>query len=453
MGHEDARSSLSRRAFLKVGGAVAAGSALSGVSAADELDAPDAPEAKITRHRTLGRTGFEASDISLGGAANDSNVVRYAYDSGINYFDTAESYSNGDAERRIGDAMQHMDRKKIFITTKLEIKDEDTEETVLERFGKCQERMKTEYVDSLFMHSVEQATLLEHEGYHAAVKRLKADGRLRHAGVSCHGPRGQEGKDSMEKVLVTAVEDGRFDLMLLSYNFLNKAEAEKVLAAAKKNKVGTTAMKVAPANLEIEPFDPENPSEEYAGYLKSLEERGMSREDAVARIQRYLKREEEGLAKARPFIDKHGFTTNDELRTASIQWVLHNPDMHTVCVGMKDFDDIKKFVPLSGTSMDRATADFLRDYEVAMGSRYCRHGCVECGPACPHDLPVSTIMRYSYYFHAQGREKHAIERYAALGEHNASMCLLCDAPCTGACPHRVNVQAHLLKAHSLLRLA
>jgi predicted aldo/keto reductase-like oxidoreductase len=447
------QSNLSRRAFLKAGGAVAATTALPAVAQVDDLDAPDGPSVKIARHRVLGRTGFKVSDISIGGAANDANVVRFAYDAGINYFDTAETYGNGDSERYIGEAMQFMDRSKIFITTKLVMKDEDTEQTILERFGKCQERLKTDHVDALYMHSVENVALLDKPEFHAAVKKLKADGRLKHAGVSCHGPRGQEGKDSMEKVLVAAAEDGRFDLMLLSYNFLNDAEAKTVLAACTKHNVGTTAMKTAPASLEIDPFDPDNPSEEYAGYIKRMVEGGRTREEAVERIQRYVKRQQDSLAEARPFIDKHGLTSNAELRKLSIQWVLADPDMHTVCVGIRDFDDVNTFVPLSGTSLDRAGVELLRDYRLAYSRQYCRHGCVECVGACPYQLPVSTIMRYSYYFHAQGREKHAMQRYAALGDSNASLCLVCDAPCSGACPHGVSVQAHLLKAHSLLRMA
>ena len=43
--------------------------------------------------------------------------------------------------------------------------------------------------------------------------------------------------------------------------------------------------------------------------------------------------------------------------------------------------------------------------------QYCRHGCNSCMQACPHHLPVSTIMRYAYYFEHQGREKEAIIKY------------------------------------------
>ena len=147
-----------------------------------------------------------------GAGASDSNLVRYAYDLGINYFDTAESYGNGEHERVIGGAMEHMDRKKIFITTKLEIKEEDTEQTLMERYAKCLERLKTPYADALFMHAVSAVDTVKNEAFHAAVAKLKASERLKHGGISCHGPRGEEG-DSMEKVLLAAVEDGRFDLM------------------------------------------------------------------------------------------------------------------------------------------------------------------------------------------------------------------------------------------------
>ena len=49
--------------------------------------------ARINRYRTLGRTGFRVSDISMGcGSIAEPNVVRYAYDHGMNLFDTAETY-------------------------------------------------------------------------------------------------------------------------------------------------------------------------------------------------------------------------------------------------------------------------------------------------------------------------------------------------------------------------
>ena len=156
----DSGGSISRRAFLRVGGVLAAGSALPVLGVEPETGAPS--PAKISRFRTLGRTGFQVSDLAIGGLFNDASVVRYALDRGVNYVDTAESYGNGDSERKIGEALQQVDRKKVFVTTKLKLEDKDTEQSILDRFGKCRERLKTDSVDALFMHDVSDVKVLNH---------------------------------------------------------------------------------------------------------------------------------------------------------------------------------------------------------------------------------------------------------------------------------------------------
>ena len=456
------RGGFSRRAFLAAGGAFVAGSALPARAARSEDPPPDPKKAEapppsvpapaIRRLRKLGRTGFEASDVSLGGIPNDAAVVKYAIERGINYFDTAEGYGNGDAERKIGEAIQGIDRKKIFVTTKLLVADEETEQSILDRFAKCQERLRTPHADALFLHAVSNAALVKHEGFHSAVRKLRADGRLRFAGISSHGPRGREG-DSMEKVLCAAAEDGRFDLMLLVYNFLQKEEGEKVLAACKAKSVGTTAMKSSPAPLKVDPFDPENPTGDYADALKNMKERGLSQEEAIARIRRWVKETEDSIEKSRPFVQRHGIADEQQLRLVALKWVLANPDMHTVCMGLEDFDSVDRFVSASGTSLDRAEAGFLEDYRLSLGNMYCRHACTACSGACPHGVPVSTILRYASYFQHQGRERLAMRKYARLGGRDGSLCLTCAGSCRAACPHGFPIQAGLVRAHSLLSLA
>ncbi|MFH1278820.1 MAG: aldo/keto reductase [Candidatus Eisenbacteria bacterium] len=430
-----------------MGSALPAGA---GLARADEGGGAAKETPKTKRFRTLGRTGFEVGDISIGcGGVKEANVIRYAYDHGVNYFDTAEGYGNGGSETAIGEAMPHLDRKKIFITTKLPLNEDETEQTIRERFAKCLERLKTPYVDALFIHGVSRLDEVTSEAFHGAAAKLKADGKVRHLGISSHGPRGDEG-DSMEKVLVAAAEDGRFDLMLLSYNWLNKDEAERVLAACKAKNIGTTAMKTMPGYIELKPYDPDNPNEEYEEFIESQVEQGNTRESAIERIDRWVERESAKIADFRPYLDRYGIKTDDELRAKSVQWVLGNTDMHTVCVSMNDFDTIDEVVPLSGTELTRADSEFLRGWEYAYGGLYCRHGCTACLSNCPARVPVSTIMRYSYYFARQGREKHGMLKYARLGARNAAPCLGCAAPCGGACPHGVDIQSNLVRAHGLL---
>lgn len=438
-------SRLSRRSFLKVGGVALAGSAITGCS-------QQAKEGKIQAYRTLGRTGFKASDISMGTTRiQEPGVVRYAYDHGVNYFDTAERYVNGKSESIIGEALNEMDRKKVFITSKIHVGEEDTFETVLDRFTKCQERLATEYIDAFYMHGVTKLDMLNHEGFHKAMVQLKADGRLRFVGLSSHGPRNPDG-DSMEDVLVTAAEDGRFDLMLLVYSFMNQEAGEKILAACKKNNVGTTAMKVSPGVLKVDPFDPANPTESQSRLIERYKSRGMSEEQIIQRMERRVERQQETHDKTKPFLDSHGIQTEDQLKQASIQWVLNNPDMQTVCVSFSSFEQIDKIIPVSGTTLSAANAQFLKDYEYAYGDQYCRHGCQDCQTACPNGISASTIMRYAYYYEMQGRERFAMEEYAHLSD-NADACHGCSGTCQTACPHNVDVQSQLTQAHDRLTLA
>ena len=74
--------------------------------------------------RVLGRTGVKLTCIGMGGARfhlismqEGIDVVRRAYDLGINYFDMARSYADGHAEEVYGNAIPPF-RKNIFLTTK-----------------------------------------------------------------------------------------------------------------------------------------------------------------------------------------------------------------------------------------------------------------------------------------------------------------------------------------------
>jgi predicted aldo/keto reductase-like oxidoreductase len=452
---------ISRRNFVKVGGTVLAGGAALGGGAIPAAAGtrpslfPTLPrqDAQIQSYRTLGRTGWRVSDVGMGSVPlRESNVVRYAYDKGVNYFDTAEGYGRGAAERAIGEAMQHMDRSKIFIASKGRIGNDDTAEQIVDRVRASLERLQTDYVDAYGIHLASTVEALSHPGYHAAIDQLKAEGRVRFKSVSYHGPGGAN-QDSMADVLVAAAEDGRFDLMLLVYNFLNHEEGDRIIAACKANGVGTTAMKTAPGVLRWQPVDPDNLTEQQQQYIERMTRRGQSREQALERLEARSNRQKDLYDRTRPFVEQYGLLTEEQLRLGSIHWVLQNPDMHTACVAFTDFDLIDKVVPLSGTQLGAAEARMLEECRLALNDQYCRHGCAACGESCPHDVPVSTVMRYAYYYEGQGYEKHAMTLYSSLGGKDASACADCAGECAGACPFGIDIQPNMLQVHDLLTLA
>ncbi len=451
---KDTNGSFSRRNFLEVGGAAIAGSALAATPAAGMTGGrvKRAGADGIKAYKILGRTGFKASDISVGGVPlRDTAVVRYAYDQGINYFDVAEGYGRGAAETAVGEAMTHMDRSKIFITTKIRVGNSDTEETVRDRFMTCLGRMQTDYIDAFYMHGPGSIEALNTPVFHAATDQLKADGKLKHIGISCHGA-GRGSPDTQEDILMAAATDGRFDLMLFSYNFLNREMGDRVLAACKEHNVGTTAMKTKPGTLKPTPLDPDNLTEAQQQSIERTVNRGRTREQAIESLRGPIQRQEERWQETKPFMDKFGITTQDELDIASVQWVVQNPDMHTTCIAASSIDNMSKYLPLSGSTTADLNMALLSDYGRLISDRYCRQGCDACTTACPESLQVSTVMRYAYYFEHQGREKDAIVLYRELDGSDASHCLGCRAPCTGACPWGLDVQANMLEAHTRLSL-
>ena len=78
-------------------------------------------------YRKLGRSGLKVSEISLGswitygGTVEDAqsvDLIHHAFDKGINLFDTADVYAQGEAERVLGIALKDMPRNEVVVATK-----------------------------------------------------------------------------------------------------------------------------------------------------------------------------------------------------------------------------------------------------------------------------------------------------------------------------------------------
>jgi aryl-alcohol dehydrogenase-like predicted oxidoreductase len=433
---------LSRRGFLGSSLAAAAGWGWGRPKLSREKGAGPAPEGgRIREYRPLGRTGFKVSDVSFGsGELAEPALLGAILDAGVNYIDTAEGYGRGRSERLIGQAIRGRDRKKIFVTTKLRPLRTDTKQDLVGRAEKCLERLRTEYIDCLMIHAPHTVEALLNPVFHDAIADLKARGRVRFCGVSNHGSQWDDVPETMEHVLLKAAEDGRFDVMLFVYNFLQKEGGERILEACKKHDIGATLMKTNPVLNYVEVKE-RNESAEAAG-----------REVPDSMKQR-LARLKERADRAERFRKRYGLTDYDEVRSAAIRFVLSHPDVSCACPTIKNFSDLEFYTALSGKRFDAGAGKTLALYQALFGEFYCRHACGECESACPHGVPVNTIMRYNHYFRAQGREKTALLKYAALPARRADTCRDCEGPCESACRHGVPIQGLLIGAHETLTLA
>jgi predicted aldo/keto reductase-like oxidoreductase len=394
----------------------------------------DKPPVRVREYRVLGRTGFRVSDIG-GGFLRDTGLIRAMLEAGVNYLDTAESYGN---QKIIGEAIQGFDRKKIFITSKLEIKEDVSKEGFLKRTLACLEELKTDYIDCMMMHMPEKREILKTEGFHQAMEQLKKEEKIHHVGVTNHGSFWfADPEESMENVLLAAADDGRFDVMMMAYNFLRMDGSEKVLEVCRQKNIGTALMKTKPVTT-------------YYSLKSRIEQLKKEGKEIHELYVKGLERYEEKAKRAETFLKKYNLTNPDEIIAASVRFVLGNPHVGTVCCSMLNFDDLERFVGLSGTRLTAADKTRLKAYGKNCGQLYCRHACGLCEPSCPKRDQVNTIMRYHQYFVGQGREKEAMGYYAAIPGNRADVCRDCAGYCEQACPYDVPIQGMLAMAHDHL---
>lgn len=436
-----------RRNFLKaatfglIGGGMTAGkiwTSPNDPAGKDNGTAHQGAEIKIKDYRILGRTGFKVSDLGTG-HIQDEGLMAAMLDSGVNYIDTGESYPG--AHRMIGKVIKGRDRKSIFLTSKMLMEGETSKESLIKRAQKCLEDLDTEYIDCMMLHCPETVEELQHEGYHAAMQELKTNGRIRYTGVSNHGSFWfRDSKQTMDKVLLAAAEDGRFDVFLLAYNFLQMDQAERVLEVCQEKNIGTSLMKTTPvAKYYI-----------VKSRVDQLEKEGKEVPDFY---KEGLRRYKEKADRAEQFIKKYNLQNPEEIRAAAIKFVLSNPRVHTVCCSLQTYDELERILNLSGIRLTEGDMKMLSAYKKGCGNLYCRHACGICEPYCPHSVPVNTIMRYNHYFMAQGREKEAMVKYAAIPGNKADICSTCPGTCEKACPFNVPIQGMLISAHEQLSLA
>ena len=116
-------------------------------------------------------------------------LVQKALEKGVNFFDTAPNYGEGESERILGEALKSYDRTKIVISTKFghtregRLNYESSNiKTSLEGSLK---RLQTDYVDSLLIHSPEKKYLNGNNNEHYEIlEQLKREGKILAYGAS-----------------------------------------------------------------------------------------------------------------------------------------------------------------------------------------------------------------------------------------------------------------------------
>lgn len=120
-----------------------------------------------------------------------SEMVAYAMEKGVNYYDTAWGYHDGNSELVMGKVLSGYPREKYYLATKFPGYDLSNMDKVEEIFEKQLEKCRVEYFDFYLIHNVCEMNINEYldekYGIFAYLMKQKENGRIRHLGFSAHG--------------------------------------------------------------------------------------------------------------------------------------------------------------------------------------------------------------------------------------------------------------------------
>lgn len=340
--------------------------------------------------RILGRTGLKVTAVGFGaGYTGDSSVVERAVDLGINYFDTARAYLQGNGERMLGTALGAK-RKQIVLSTKSLASDKAA---ALKDLDTSLSELKTDYIDIWYYHDKPSPDKVT-DGMIEAQQVAKQQGKVRFGGLSFHA--------NQQQMLPWMAKNGFFDVVMTGYNFSMDLSMDQAIETAARAGIGIVAMKVMAGGFRA--LKPSNPM--------------------------YSKLKQEGT------------------HLAALKWAVSRRNIATTVPGMTDMDQLEEDIHAMSEPLSPSDEKMLAAHLEMIKPFYCRM-CGQCEGACQKGLPVADILRYLTY--ADGYRQFAMgrEQFQQLAaEHRAVRCGDC-AGCTVECPHGVKVSDRMARAQEL----
>ena len=147
-------------------------------------------------YRTLGKTGEQVSAIGLGGwhlglkhvdEPLSIRIVREAIDRGINFLDNCWDYNEGASEVRMGRALRHGYRDRVFLMTKI---DGRSRAEATRQLDESLLRLQTDHIDLVQHHEIlryeDPHRIFDEDGAHGALMDARKAGKIRYLGFTGH---------------------------------------------------------------------------------------------------------------------------------------------------------------------------------------------------------------------------------------------------------------------------
>ncbi len=329
-------------------------------------------------------------------------MVAYAMENGVNYFDTAYMYHQGTSESVMGEVLSAYPRNSFYVATKLPVvalHEEGDQERI---FAEQLARLQVDYFDFYLAHAVDKEKIATMEKLDTInfLLKMKQEGKIKHLGFSFH-----DDTECFKKAL--AMTDWDFvQLQLNYYDFALNEEAPTLHKLA------------VDANLPIFLMEPVR-----GGMLANMPEGGV-----------------EILKKANP---------NKSPATFALQWASELEGVSMTLSGMSNLDQLKENVATFSsketlTDTERKaiaeTGVFLVSYKT-IGCTNCQY----CLP-CPVGIEIPQIFKIYNDYKLLKNVFFTRKNYGDIpADAKPSACIHCNQ-CVSACPQQLQVPDFLAMA-------
>jgi len=378
-------------------------------------------------YRKLGNTGFEASLLGMGCMRlpyiDDTDLtkgvhlekafelIRYAIDHGVNYFDTAQGYHAGNSEAVLGEALDQPGlRDKVWITTKHPFWQPCPPDQVRRNLESTLKKLRTDRIDTLFIHGIGPGNwpAILRDDVLGLFEKLKAEGIIRTIGFSYHG-----NFEHYKEV----VAHYPWEVCLLMHNLLDidrEVTAEGLAIAAERG-IGVTIM-------------------------EPLRGGGLS----------YAPRPVAAVYDSAP--------TKRTPTEWAFRYLANFPSVSSITSGMSNMEQLKEnlaifsqpdLTPNHLSAAESALLVKAREAYESIVTNPCT-GCNYCLP-CPQNVGISNIFKlyndgHRFEFFDQVRRSYM---FARRGGSGAEKCNDCGA-CVPQCPINIDIPKELKVAHATL---
>ena len=181
----------------------------------------------------VNKNGFGALPIQRCNMAEAVEILKKAYDNGINFYDTAHFYT--DSEEKMGNAFEDIDRESIYLASKTAA---ETSEDFWSDLETSLKSLKTDYLDLYQFHNISFVPKEDDELFKAMLE-AKEKGMIRHIGITTH------------KITFAheAVESGLYETLQYPFSYLSGDEEIELVEKCNDLDVGFIAMKAMGGGL------------------------------------------------------------------------------------------------------------------------------------------------------------------------------------------------------------